>query len=80
MLKDIGKIGWIRVVVNDARDVQMFICNHHTSHSLFRTFFKIEFFKPIDTIYASYVILLERMIELQEALRLMVMSHDNIME
>jgi hypothetical protein len=36
-LKDMGKIGWIRAVVNDARDVQMFICNHHTSHALFRT-------------------------------------------
>jgi hypothetical protein len=74
-LKDMGKIGWIRVVVNDVRDVQMFICNQHTSHALFRTYSQKEFLKPTDTRYASYFILLERM-KLQEALQLMVMTAD----
>ncbi|XP_059072621.1 uncharacterized protein LOC131873636 [Cryptomeria japonica] len=75
-LKDMGKIDWIRGVVTDARDVQMFICNHHISHALFRTFAKKEFLKPVETRYASYFILLERMIELQEALQLMVMTNE----
>ena len=30
-LKDMGKITWIKGAVSDARDVQMYICNHHTS-------------------------------------------------
>lgn len=73
-LKDMGKIDWIRQVVNDGREVQMFICNHHTPHALFRSFAKKQFLKPVETKYASYYILLERMIELQEPLQLMVMT------
>jgi hypothetical protein len=75
-LKDMGKISWIKGVVSDARDVQMYICNHHTSHALFRSFAKKEFLKPVETRYASYFILLERMLELQEPLQLMVMTNE----
>ena len=37
-LKDMGKIDWIRQVVDGGREMQMFIYNHHTSHALFRSF------------------------------------------
>ena len=73
-LKDFEKIDWIKAMVFEARDVQMFICNHHTSLALFRTFSKKEFLKPVDTRYASYFILLERMLEVQEALQYMVVN------
>ena len=73
-LKDMRKIKWIRKVVNDWRKVQMFIYNHHTSHALFKGFAKKQFLKAVETRYASYYILLERMIELQEPLQLMVMT------
>ena len=75
-LKDMGKIPWIKGIVSDARDVQMFICNHHTSHTFFRSFTRKEFQKPVENQYASYFILLERMIELQEPLQLMVMTNE----
>ena len=48
-LKDMGKIEWIRKVVNDGREVQMFIYNHHTSHALFRSFIEKQFLKPVET-------------------------------
>ena len=70
-LKDIGKIDWVKEMVAQARDMQMFICNHHTSLALFQTFSK-EFIKQGDTRYATYFILLERMIEVQDALQSMV--------
>ena len=54
----------------------MFIYNHHTSHALFRSFAKKQFLKSVETSYASYYILLERMIELQEPLQLMVMMNE----
>ncbi|XP_059075352.1 uncharacterized protein LOC131875288 [Cryptomeria japonica] len=73
-LKDMGKIQRIKSTVSDARDVQMFMCNHHTSHALFRTSSKKEFLKLVETRYASHFILLERMLELQEPLQLMVMT------
>ncbi|KAH9329297.1 hypothetical protein KI387_001405 [Taxus chinensis] len=75
-LKDIGKIDWVKNVVADARDVQMFICNHHTSLALFRSFSRKEFLKPVDTRFASYFILLDRMAELQESLQCMVMTSE----
>ena len=74
--KDMGKIEWIRKVINDGRKVQMFICNHCTSHALFTSFAKKQFLKPVETRCASYYILLERMIELQEPLQLMVMTQE----
>ncbi|KAH9293455.1 hypothetical protein KI387_041340, partial [Taxus chinensis] len=75
-LKDIGKIDWVKAVVAEARHIQMFICNHHTSLALFRSFSRKEFLKPVDTRYASYFILLERMLEVQEALQLMMVNQE----
>ncbi|KAH9289309.1 hypothetical protein KI387_033426, partial [Taxus chinensis] len=75
-LKDIGKIDWVKVVVAEARHIQMFICNHHTSLALFRSFSRKEFLKPVDTRYANYFILLERMLEVQEALQLMMVNQE----
>ncbi|XP_059076562.1 uncharacterized protein LOC131039617 [Cryptomeria japonica] len=73
-LKDIGKIDWVKHAVAKARDIQMFICNHHTSLALFRSFSNKEFLKPIETRYASYFILLERMLEVHDPLQLMVVN------
>ena len=47
-LKKMGKIDWNKGVVNNARDVQMFIYNHDTSHELFRSFGK-EILKLVKT-------------------------------
>lgn len=73
-LKDIGKVDWVKQVVVKARDIQMFICNHHTSLALFRTFSKEEFFKPVETRYVNYFILLERMLEVPKPLQLMMVN------
>jgi len=75
-LKDIGKICWVSTIVLAARDVQMFICNHHTSLAMYRAHSSKEFLKPTDTRYASYFLLLERMLEVQPALQAMVVSPD----
>ena len=48
-LKDLGKIDWIKTMVSEARDMQMFICNHHTSLALFRTCSKKDFLKLVVT-------------------------------
>lgn len=75
-LKDIGKIQWISDLVSAARDVQMFICNHHTSLAMYRAHTRKEFLKPTDTRYASYFLLLERMIEVQAPLQSLVVSSE----
>ena len=64
-LKDIGKISWINRIILDARDAQMFICNHHAYLAIYRIYENKEFLKPTDTRYATYFILLNRMLEVQ---------------
>lgn len=39
-LKDIGKISWITRIILDAREAQMFICNHHASLAIYRIYAK----------------------------------------
>ncbi|XP_059068491.1 uncharacterized protein LOC131858996 [Cryptomeria japonica] len=68
----------MKQVVAEARDIQMFIWNHHTSLALFRSFSKKEFLKPIETRYATYFILLERMLEVHDPLQLMVVNPEYV--
>jgi hypothetical protein len=75
-LKDIGKISWITRIILDAREAQMFICNHHASLAIYRIYAKKQFLKPADTRYATYFILLDRMLEVQRALKATVISSE----
>lgn len=52
----------------------MFICNYHTSLAMYMAHTRKEFLKSIDTGYASYFLLLKRMIELQTPLQALVVS------
>lgn len=58
VLKDIGKIYWIAKIISDARDAQMFICNHHASLEIYKIYSRKKFLKPVETRYATYFILL----------------------
>ena len=53
-LKDTGNLEWVNKAVLEAREVQMFICNHHTSLALFRSFYNKEFLKPAETRYVNF--------------------------
>ena len=67
VLKDIGKIQWIAKIILDARDAQMFICNHHASLAIYRMHAKNNFLKLAE-MYATYFILLERMVDMYVSL------------
>ena len=73
-LKDIGKIEWVSNLVTTARNVQMFICNHHSSLAMYMSHSKKELLKPIESRYASYFLLLERMLGVQRTLQVMVVA------
>jgi hypothetical protein len=62
-LKDISKIQQGSTLVTVAKDVQMLICNHHTSLSMYMAHSRKEFVKLIKIRYASYYLLLERMLD-----------------
>lgn len=63
-------------MVAEARDLQMFICNRHTSLALFRSFSSKEFIKPVEKRYATYFFLLERVLEVEHALQSMVVTQE----
>jgi hypothetical protein len=71
-MRGIGEIEWVSGLVTTTRNVQMFICNHHTSLAMYRSHSKKEFLKPTEPRYASYFLLLERMLEVQQALQAMI--------
>ncbi len=52
----------------------MFICNHHASLAFYRMHAKKQFLKPAETWYATYFILLDRMLEVQHALKATVIG------
>ena len=62
VLKDIGKISWISKLISNARDAQMFICNHHASLAIYRMKARKQFLKPTERRYVTYFILLVRVL------------------
>ena len=76
VLKDIGKIQWIAKIISEAREAQMFICNHHASLAIYRMYAKKKNLKPAETRYATYFILLERMVEVFASLQATVVSQE----
>jgi hypothetical protein len=73
-LKDIAKIEWIWLLIENGRKIQMFICNHHHSQAIYRKHAKMELLKPIDTRFATYYILLRRLVDMKGALAATVIS------
>ena len=63
-LKDISKIEWIRLLIENGRKIQMFICNHHHSQAIYCRQAKMELLKHVDTRFASCFILLRRLVEI----------------
>eukprot|EP01018_Ginkgo_biloba_P021118 Gb_25767 [translate_table: standard] len=58
VLKDFSKFSWIAPIIEKAREIQMFVCNHHQAQAIYRFHTKVELLKPIDTRYGTYFILL----------------------
>lgn len=72
LLKDIGKIQWIAKIISNGRKAKMFICNHHASLAIYKMYSKKHFFK----LYATYFILLERMVDVYASLQATVVSSE----
>lgn len=51
MLQKIGEIQWIQKFYEEAKEIQMFICNHHMSQAIYRQFAKLELLKVSFILY-----------------------------
>ncbi len=69
-----GKLPWAAEVVVEGKVVVKFITNHHRSQALFRGKSTLDLLKPGDTRVATNFIMLDRMLEVKEALQELVVG------
>ncbi|KAL3676242.1 hypothetical protein R1sor_026190 [Riccia sorocarpa] len=76
LMEDIGKLPWVKEVVNDCKKFIKFIKNHHMKNAMFLDFFSngATLLKPAATRFASNIIMLDRAWTLSSSLRRMVIS------
>ncbi|KAL3697302.1 hypothetical protein R1sor_011378 [Riccia sorocarpa] len=76
LMEDIGKLPWVKEVVNDCKSFIKFIKNHHMTNAMFLDFFSngATLLKPAATRFATNVIMLDRAWTLSSSLRRMVIS------
>ncbi|KAL3689043.1 hypothetical protein R1sor_015352 [Riccia sorocarpa] len=76
LMEDIGKLPWVKEVVNDCKSFIKFIKNHHMTNAMFLDFFSngATLLKPAATRFATSVIMLDRAWTLSSSLRQMVIS------
>ncbi|KAL3686262.1 hypothetical protein R1sor_008836 [Riccia sorocarpa] len=76
LIKDIGKLPWVKEVVSDCKSFIKFIKNHHMTNTMFLDFFSngATLLKPATTRFAINVIMLDRAWTLSSSLRRMVIS------
>ncbi len=68
-LEDMGKLAWVSPIIKAARDVVKFITNHHKSLALFQEQSSLELLKPGETRFATAIIILQRVLEVKDAMR-----------
>jgi hypothetical protein len=72
----VGKLPWVAEVVAEAKAMVKFITNHHQSQALFRGKSALDLLKPGDTCFATNFIMLDRMLEVREALQELVVGRE----
>eukprot|EP01018_Ginkgo_biloba_P040654 Gb_34589 [translate_table: standard] len=58
ILKKIEKIEWIKKITDEAKEIEMFITNHHKAQAIYRQFASLELLKVAKTRFVSHSIML----------------------
>eukprot|EP01018_Ginkgo_biloba_P021743 Gb_37636 [translate_table: standard] len=73
ILKKIGKIEWIKKTTNEAKEIEMFITNHHMAQAIYRQFAYLELLKVGNLICQPFH-MLRQLLEVKSSLYNMVIS------
>ena len=77
LLEDWGKEDWVKKLIKKTWIIWIFIKNHHTSQAIFRRLSpKFSIRLPIETCFATNFIMIERLIQVHNALERMVVDTD----
>ena len=77
LLEDWGKEDWVKKLVKEARVICVFIKNHHASQAIFRRLSpNLSIRVLVETHFATNFIMIERLIQVRNALKRMVVDVD----
>eukprot|EP01018_Ginkgo_biloba_P022716 Gb_06996 [translate_table: standard] len=76
LLHDLGKLPWVNEAIRRGKLIANFIVNHCITLSIYRKHATREFLRPCDTIFSTYYITLNRVVEKKASLRLTVCSNE----
>jgi hypothetical protein len=77
LLEDWGKEEWVKKLVKKARHICVFIKNHHVSQAIFRRMSpNLTLRLPVETRFATNFIMIDRLLQVRNALKRMVLDED----
>jgi len=76
LLEDIGKLLWVRTVVDQGHEVVKFLTNHQQSLAFYRSHASLELLKPGETRFATHFIKLQRLQQCKDELHETVVSKE----
>lgn len=76
LLEDIGSMVWAKDTIREAKDLVHFLTNHHKSLAIYREHAELELLKPAETRFATAFILMDRLIEVKQALEETVVDRE----
>lgn len=76
LLEDVGKLAWAAPIISDGHRIVKFVTNHQASLAHFRKKSTLELLKPGATRFASYFIMLQRLLEAKDALQETVIDRE----
>eukprot|EP01018_Ginkgo_biloba_P005280 Gb_12450 [translate_table: standard] len=76
LLHDLGKLPWVNEAIRRGKTISNFVVNHRLTLSIYRKHAMKELLQPCDTRFATYYIMLKRVVEEKASLRLIVCSNE----
>eukprot|EP01018_Ginkgo_biloba_P018639 Gb_01304 [translate_table: standard] len=73
IFKKTSNIEWIKIV-DEAKEIEMFITNHHMAQAIYRQFTSLELLKVVETRFAIHFIMSRHLLEVKSSLCNMVIS------
>eukprot|EP01018_Ginkgo_biloba_P015354 Gb_40424 [translate_table: standard] len=76
LLHDLGKLPWVNEVIRRGKKISNFVVNHRLTLSIYRKHAMKELLRPCDIRFATYYIMLKRVVEEKDSLRLIVCNNE----
>ena len=68
LLEDIGKLTWVKVIIDQGHELVKFITTHQMAQSFFRQHSTLKLLKPVATRFASFFIMLQHLQQCKDSL------------